>query len=201
MPQAISIHDGDSIVPWIMIRNIHPVAAMAITATTQFCGLSMQVVSHGRENKHDFEMTVPGKWWMCVSLSWSHFTCTGAVQWRHNERDGVSNHQPHDCLLNRLFRCRSKKTSKLRVTGLCGGTHRWAVNPPHKGPVTRKMFPFDDVIMRLARPGNPCTSWFLCCWCVRLLTALTHNVMERTRVLGNTISQWICNRIYISLLM
>ena len=33
----------------------------------------------------------------------------------------VSNHQPHDCLLNRLFRCRSKKTSKLRVTGLCAG--------------------------------------------------------------------------------
>ena len=34
---------------------------------------------------------------------------------------GVSNHQPHDCLLNRLFRHRSKKTSKLRVTGLCEG--------------------------------------------------------------------------------
>ena len=33
--------------------------------------------------------------------------------------NGVSNHQPHDCLLNRLFRRRSKKTSKLRVTGLC----------------------------------------------------------------------------------
>ena len=29
------------------------------------------------------------------------------------------NHQPHDCLFNRLFRRRSKKTSKLRVTGLC----------------------------------------------------------------------------------
>ena len=44
-----------------------------------------------------------------------------ALQWRHNERDGVSTHQPHDCLLNRLFRCRSYKTSKLRVTGLCEG--------------------------------------------------------------------------------
>ena len=43
------------------------------------------------------------------------------LQWRHNERDGVSNHQPHDCLLNGLFRRRSKKTSKLRVTGLCAG--------------------------------------------------------------------------------
>ena len=43
------------------------------------------------------------------------------LQWRHNEREGVSNHQSHYCLLNRLFRRRSKKTSKLRVTGLCEG--------------------------------------------------------------------------------
>ena len=41
------------------------------------------------------------------------------LQWRHNGHRSVSNHQPHDCLLNRLFRRRSKKTSKLRVTGLC----------------------------------------------------------------------------------
>ena len=39
----------------------------------------------------------------------------------HNGRNGVSNHQPYDCLLNRLFRRRSKKTSKIRVTGLCAG--------------------------------------------------------------------------------
>ena len=44
------------------------------------------------------------------------------LQWRQNERDVVSNHQPHDCLLtHRLFGRRSKKTSKLRVTGLCAG--------------------------------------------------------------------------------
>ena len=43
------------------------------------------------------------------------------LQWRHNGRYGVSNHQPHDCLLKRLFRRRTKKTSKLRVTGLCAG--------------------------------------------------------------------------------
>ena len=44
-----------------------------------------------------------------------------SLRWRHNDHDGVSNHQPHHCLLNRLFRRRSKKTPKLRVTGLCGG--------------------------------------------------------------------------------
>ena len=44
-----------------------------------------------------------------------------ALLWRQNGRDGVSNHQPRGCLLNRSFRHRSKKTSKLRVTGLCAG--------------------------------------------------------------------------------
>ena len=43
------------------------------------------------------------------------------LQWRHNGHDGVSNHQPHDCLFYRLLRRRSKKTLKLRVTGLCAG--------------------------------------------------------------------------------
>ena len=70
------------------------------------------------------------------------------LPWRHNDHDGVSNHQPHGCLLNRLFRRRSKKTSKLRVTGLCVGNSPGPVNSPHKGPVTRKMFLFDDVIMQ-----------------------------------------------------
>ena len=45
--------------------------------------------------------------------------CT--LRWRHNGHDGVSNHQPHQCLLNRLFGFRSKKTSKLRVTDLIAG--------------------------------------------------------------------------------
>ena len=43
------------------------------------------------------------------------------LQWHHNERDGISKHQPHDCLLNHLFRPRSKKTSKFRITGLGEG--------------------------------------------------------------------------------
>ena len=63
-----------------------------------------------------------------------------SLHWRHNDHDGVSNHQPHGCLLNRLFRHRSKKTSKLRVTDLCVGNSPGPVNSPHKGPVTRKCF-------------------------------------------------------------
>ena len=77
----------------------------------------------------------------------SDLTRMRTLLWRHNEHDSVSNHQPHGCLLNRLFRRRSKKTSKLRVTGFWVGNSPGPVNSPHKGPVTRKMFPFDDVIM------------------------------------------------------
>ena len=43
------------------------------------------------------------------------------LQWRHNDRDGVSNHRRLHCLLNSWFRRWSKKTLKLRVTGLCEG--------------------------------------------------------------------------------
>ena len=41
--------------------------------------------------------------------------------WRHNGHDGVSNHQPSNCLLNHLFRLRWKNTSKLRATDICAG--------------------------------------------------------------------------------
>ena len=70
-------------------------------------------------------------WLICMHddvIKWKHFPRywpfareIPTLHLRHNDHDGVSNHQPHDCLLIRLFRRRSKKTSKLRVTGLCAG--------------------------------------------------------------------------------
>ena len=62
------------------------------------------------------------KWSNCLEYivtirSRSVYGRNKTLQWRHNERDGVSNHQPHDC----LFRRRSQKITKLRVTGLCAG--------------------------------------------------------------------------------
>ena len=89
------------------------------------------------------------------------------LRWRHNDHDGVSNPQPRGCLLNRLFTRKSKKTSKLRVTGLCAGNSPGPVDSPHKGPVTRKMLPFDDVIMKKRQKkfsgsvGNQMTSFTL----------------------------------------
>ena len=53
-------------------------------------------------------------------MAWTCYACA-ALRWRHNGRDSVSNDQGHYCLLTRLFRRRSKKTYKIRVTGLCAG--------------------------------------------------------------------------------
>ena len=45
----------------------------------------------------------------------------GSLQWRHNERDGVLNHQPHDCLLNRLVKAQVEENIKAsRHWPLCG---------------------------------------------------------------------------------
>ena len=65
---------------------------------------------------------------------------TRSLQWRHNGHDGVWNHQPHDCLLNRLFRRKWKKTSKLRVTGLC------ARNSPVTGEFPAQMASYAEKV-------------------------------------------------------
>ena len=69
---------------------------------------------------------------MSVSLEWNNSLCLyyTTINSLVPERCGyngiilMSNHRRPDCLLNRLFRRRSKKTSKLCATGLCEG------NPP-----------------------------------------------------------------------
>ena len=117
-----------------------------VTSNTQFRVAQIRVapfmhimlqVCHRGKSSHKCAVTL---WNDCIYMKKS-------LRWRHNDHPAVSNHQPHGCLLNRLFRRRWKKTSKLRVTGLCAGNSPGPVNSPHKGPVTRKMFPFDDVIM------------------------------------------------------
>ena len=97
-------------------------------------------------------------------------SCGCSLQWCHNERDDVSNHRRLDGLFNRLFIRRSKRTSKLRVTGLCEGN--LTGNSPHKGPVTRRMFPFDDVIMSSPDP--------VCDWKIYILVTLTIIVVDKS---------------------
>ena len=80
-------------------------------------------------------------WWHTILLKLS------ILQWRHNGRDGVSNYQPLDCLLNRSFRRRSTKASKLRVIGICKGNSPVTGEFPAQMASNAEMFPFDDVII------------------------------------------------------
>ena len=77
------------------------------------------VISSQRKNMESLiYILIPVNISVIVIRDWEN-KCS--LQWRHNERDGVSNNQRLDCLLNRLFRRRSKKTPELRATGLCEG--------------------------------------------------------------------------------
>ena len=59
------------------------------------------------------------------------------LQWRHNERDGISNHRRLDGLHNRLFRCiiiYQRKHQSSASLAFVRKIYRWPVNSPHKGP-------------------------------------------------------------------
>ena len=87
------------------------------------------------------------------------------LQWRHNERDGVPNHQPHDSLLHYLFRCRSKKTLKLGVTGEFTGD-RWI--PHTKDQLHGKCF-------------HLMTSSVCCCTVINLSEAVRQRTPQQPR--------------------
>ena len=65
-------------------------------------------------------------------IRWRHSKCLirsrETLHWRHNGHDSVSNHQPHDCLRNCLFRRKFKRNIKSPCHWpLCGGftDDRW----------------------------------------------------------------------------
>ena len=71
-----------------------------------------------------------------IYVARTHLRHSSALQWRHIERDGISNHEPRDCLPKPLFRRRSKKNQSSALLAFLSGIHRL--------PVTS---PIDDVIM------------------------------------------------------
>ena len=76
-----------------------------------------------------------------------------ALQWRHSDHDGVSNHQPHGCVYSTVYSGADQREHQSSVPLVyVRGIHRWPVNSPHKGPVTRKISPYDDVIMARHNP-------------------------------------------------
>ena len=138
---------NSTVTPWGLVTHIRQSAGTSLfhAMDTKVSDLCLIDVDPRRISQHN----PPNITVLCLE---NYYGITpnhpgSSLHWRHNDHDGVSNHQPHHWLLNRLYRRRSRKTSKLRVTGLCVGNSPGPVNSPHKGPVTRKMFPFDDVIM------------------------------------------------------
>ena len=101
--------------PYIFIWH-HVVQAIWCMACQHFpfilCRFNTIIHSGSLPCRGPFQLEIP-------SRQYTYADVIISLQWRHNGRDGVSNHQPHHCLLNRLFRRRSEKSSKLRVTGLC----------------------------------------------------------------------------------
>ena len=99
---------------WIVLLSVWPFDIVYIYI---YCGFPHITLIH--TELHNTHNTLWKAMVVYYDLSWRTAVCKGkTLQWRHN---GLSNYHPHDCLLNRLFGRRSKKTSKFRVTGLCEG--------------------------------------------------------------------------------
>ena len=62
------------------------------------------------------------------------------------DRHGVSNNRTIECLFNSLFRLTTGDIKGPRYWPFVRGIHRWPVDSPHTGPVTRKIFTFFDII-------------------------------------------------------
>ena len=78
----------------------------------------------------------------CPAIAMHQSLVRLSLQWRHNEQDGVSN--PKRLVYSGSDQIKHQSSASLAYVR---GIHRWPVNSQHKGPVTRKMFPIDDVIM------------------------------------------------------
>ena len=107
-----------SLIGWAHSQNDPWLNHLSIYSITNYIhAMLLNTKGHSQVAEHYLEVS-----YMLYALYNILFSSLHMLQWRHNRRNSVLNHQPHHCLLNRLFRCRWKKTSaKLRVTGLCAG--------------------------------------------------------------------------------
>ena len=123
------IHSKISMIEvWGWMSNVIPLWACDYLSMLGQLVSNKSVLAQGlvsrRRLQTNYELTNDGSdhWLICASPALTlQYYSVWELQWCHNGHNGVSNHQHHGCLLNRLFGCRSKKTSKLRVTGLCAG--------------------------------------------------------------------------------
>ena len=99
----------------------------------------------------------------------------------------VSNHWPLDCLFNSLSGPISNKYQSTLYWPFVRGIHRWPVNSPHKGPVTRKKLPFDDVII------HSCLQWLDLMLCQHDSSPTNGHQGDMS---NDWISSWFTPRIY-----
>ena len=137
------------------------VMACCLTAPSHYlkqcCSIISGILCHTSESNFTKKKLIPNTSWKSTLLRLlPHLAeANNYLRWRHNERHGISNHRRLSCVLNRLFRRESKKNQSSVSLAFVRGIHRWPVNSPHKGPVTRKMFPFYDVIILMLYRLNP----------------------------------------------
>ena len=125
-----------------------------------------------------------------------------ALQWRRNERDGVSNHRRLDCLPNSFCSGADQRKHQISASlAFVRGIRWWPVNSKRKRPVTLKMFPFDDVIMARSPQCNSIqTRWVqleLCSNDLQLIAKWLGTSFAAPAMLMFVPSQWetalLCN--------
>ena len=133
VPQFISLVEGR-----IFFSSYHPIFVCEIVCTNKWSIKS---------KPNAFTFIFPRDRY--VLAKYHQHNSIYALQWRRNECDGVSNHQPHDCSLNHLFNADHRQNQSSASLAFVWGIHRSPVNSPRKWPITWKKFPCDDVMHRL----------------------------------------------------
>ena len=111
-----------------------------------------------------FQQTVTLEWLLLFYhrigplICTNHHSCAisslyriNTLQWRHNGRDSVSKTSLTIVYSAVYSDADQRKHQSSASLAFVQGIHRGPVNSPHKWPVTRKMFLFDDVIMKHQR--------------------------------------------------
>ena len=100
----------------------------------------------------DLRKYIKAEWRTFASLNWATTPLFGtkpSLPWCHNMRGDVLNHHILVSIVysNVCSGADQRKHQRSASLAFVRGIHRWPVNFPRKGPVTRKMFPFNGVSM------------------------------------------------------
>ena len=108
---------------------------------------------------------------------WDNNSMSMSCGWHYNDVImSVSNHQRLDCLAVCSGVYQRKHQSSVPLA-FVRGIQWWPMDSPHKGPVNRKMFPFDDVIM--------------------VCKSFVRNIISRYVIWTNSYSAWEIKKIHI----